>query len=392
MTWLLEVLLGRLPIGWLQLKHRKGRFFAGLGGVAFAVVLVFFQTGILTGLDGAVRRPYGFFRAQVVLSGPDVRSLTEGALVPRRRVFDVRATPGVAEAAGLSVGTVSYKSPGQRTLNLTVYGLEPAALARFTPPEVAAQARALEVVDTALLDTKTRGLPPAFLPASASEPPLLPLANMKLAIVGGFEQGPGFENDGSLIVSSSTFGRLFPHRDPAAVNHVLMAVQPDVDPAQLVAQLGARVPASEARAQRFSDLATFASGQQTTDSPVGLLFGFGAMMGIVVGVVLVFQVLSTEVSDHLREYATLKALGHGDGTFVGIVLEQAAILAVCGFVPGALVATLLHGVVGGATGWPMVISFTRFAFVLIGALVASSASGLVAARKLRTADPAELYS
>ncbi|MDX2012275.1 MAG: hypothetical protein SFW67_18915 [Myxococcaceae bacterium] len=140
MTRLIEVLLGRLPIGWLQLTHRAGRFATGIAGVAFAVTLVFFQTGILTGLEGAVRRPYGFFRAELVLSGPDVRSLTEGAFVPRRRVFEVLASPGVADSTGLSVAAVSYKVAGERSLTLTVYGLEPASLARFGPPSIAVHA------------------------------------------------------------------------------------------------------------------------------------------------------------------------------------------------------------------------------------------------------------
>ncbi|MDX2012274.1 MAG: FtsX-like permease family protein [Myxococcaceae bacterium] len=226
---------------------------------------------------------------------------------------------------------------------------------------------------------------------SGAEPPLLKLPDSTLAVVGTFEQGPGFENDGSLIVSPATFGRLFPQRDPAAVNHVLVALRPGADAPQVLTDLAARFPAVESRVQRFVDLGAFPSRRQTTGSPVGVLFGFGAVMGIIVGVVLVFQVLSTEVSDHLREYATLKALGHSDGLFVGIVLEQAAILALGGFIPGAAVASLLHGAIGGATGWPMVITSTRFSIVLIGALVASSASGLLAARKLRSADPAELY-
>ena len=55
---------------------------------------------------------------------------------------------------------------------------------------------------------------------------------------------------------------------------------------------------------------------------------------MLVGLVIVYQVLSTDVADHLREYATFKAMGYPHRFFLGIVFEEALILGVIGFVPG----------------------------------------------------------
>ncbi|MEM6312279.1 MAG: FtsX-like permease family protein, partial [Pseudomonadota bacterium] len=127
------------------------------------------------------------------------------------------------------------------------------------------------------------------------------------------------------------------------------------------------------------------------EAPIGIIFGFGALMGVCVGVVSVYQVLSTEVSDHIREYATLKAVGYRNRFFSGVVLEQAAILGLSGFIPGALLANMLYGMIAGATGLPMVMDRDRLIFVLVGTLLACTVSGLLAARRLSSAEPAELY-
>ena len=130
---------------------------------------------------------------------------------------------------------------------------------------------------------------------------------------------------------------------------------------------------------------------QTVEAPIGIIFGFGALMGVFVGSVIVFQVLSTEVTDHIKEYATLKAVGYRNLFFSGVILEQAAILGLAGFVPGALLANMLYGMIAGATGLPMVMDRERLIFVLIGTLLACGLSGLMAARRLSSAQPAELY-
>ena len=74
---------------------------------------------------------------------------------------------------------------------------------------------------------------------------------------------------------------------------------------------------------------------QQTRRPTGIIFGFGVLIGVLVGLVIVYQVLSTDVADHLREYATFKAMGYGPGFFLGVVFEEALILGIMGFMPGS---------------------------------------------------------
>jgi DevC protein len=128
-----------------------------------------------------------------------------------------------------------------------------------------------------------------------------------------------------------------------------------------------------------------------TSTPIGFIFGLGGLMGLIVGIVICYQVLATEVADHLPEFATLKAMGYGDLHLCGVVLQQALWLALCGFIPGVLVSLGLYSLLGEQTGLPMALTWDRAATVLAGTVVMCTLSGLITLRKVLTADPAELF-
>jgi putative ABC transport system permease protein len=141
------------------------------------------------------------------------------------------------------------------------------------------------------------------------------------------------------------------------------------------------VEEASARDQRF----------QTTQRPVGLVFGFGVVIGVLVGVIIVYQVLSTDVADHLKEYATFKAIGYPQRFFLGVVFEEALILGLLGFVPGFLVSLGLYAAVAAATGLPLAMTSARAGAVLLGTVAMCALSGAMATRRLARADPADLF-
>jgi len=107
--------------------------------------------------------------------------------------------------------------------------------------------------------------------------------------------------------------------------------------------------------------------------------------------VIVYQVLSTDVADHLGEYATFKAMGYSHRFFLGIVFEEALILGVLGFVPGFLVASLLLTGMAAATSLPLRMTWDMALMVFVGTVIACSISGAIATRRLAAADPADLF-
>ncbi len=391
MSRLLQRLLGRLPIGWLQLVHNRTRFAAALAGVSFAVILVFVQLGVLGALNASVVTPYRQFDADAMISAADASTLTEGSNVPRQWMHQALSVPGVAAAAPLFVGSLDWSREDGTTTALQLLAVDPAR-ADFVAAPLRAELALLMNADWGLVDDKTRGVAPgAFAGVGPASPFTFEAAGRAMRIVGTVSIGGGFSADGYLFVSDQTFLRFFPRRVSGAPSHILLRFDPAADAPAVLAAIRAAVPAEHARVRGFAEAAEEDRRYQTTERPTGLIFGFGVAMGAVVGVIIVYQILATDVADHLGEYATFKAIGYRHRFFLGVVFEEAAILALLGFAPGFLVSIGLYAALSGATGLPVAMDASRALGVFAGTLGACMLSGAVATRRLRGADPADLF-
>lgn len=391
MTALLTRLFGRLPIGWLQLTHNRTRFAAALAGVAFANILIFMQLGFLGALIESIKMPYRMMDGQILVQASDANTLQDGSPLPRQRMYQALATPGVADVMPIYYGRLDWKQPDGTIRTLDVFGVDPNAEV-FRSPALAAARDQLKLADIALIDRKTRNVPKDLIPAIESGTPYTFEANNRtLTVVGTFEIGGGFSADGYLVVSDQTFLRLFKQRMAGAPNHVLVRVASDASVDDVAKDLRAALPEADTAVRTIEQAQDKDQSFQTTQKPIGIIFGFGVIIGGLVGIIIVYQVLSTDVADHLKEYATFKAIGYPQRFFLGIVFEEALILALFGFVPGVLIALGLYKVVALVTGLPIAMSVTRPIFVLIATVVMCTISGAIATRRLANADPADLF-
>ena len=391
MTRLLHRLLGRLPIGWLQLTHNRTRLVAAIAGVAFANILVFVQLGMLGALQGTIGATYSLIEADLLVSSNDANTLTDGSPLSRRILFRALAEPGVAAAAPLYLGLIDWRRPDGSTASLTVYGLPPEATP-FAGPAIRSGFAALAVSDRVLLDRQTRGLDADTLSRLSPEEPLRFEANgVRLAAVGTFALGGGFSADGAMVVSDQTFLRLFGQRGAGTPTHILVTVEEGHDPAAVAASLSRQLGDAPVLVRPVSEAAAADLDYQTTQRPVGVIFGLGVFIGILVGLVIVYQVLATDVADHLREYATFKAMGYPHRFFLGLVVEEALILAILGFLPGVLLSLGIYAAMAGRTGLPVEMTVLRAALIFGGTILACSLSGAFATQRLRAADPADLF-
>ena len=390
MSRLLAALFGRLPIGWLQLTHSRTRFAAALAGVAFANVLVFVQLGIMTSMATATLKPYGFFRADIMISAADANAMTEGGNVARQWLLQALADPEVTAGTGLFVANVSWQRP-TKALGLTTYGVDPAQ-PRFIAPEILAKAGTLQLQNAGLLDRFSRGLTRDEAAAIRPQTPLsFEVSGTTLTLYDTFAGGGGFGGDGYMMVSDQTFLNLFPARSSGAPDHILLQVAPGADPDAVATRLHTLISDKSLRIRSYQAAAAEELAYQQTKRPTGIIFGFGVIIGVLVGIVIVYQVLSTDVADHLREYATFKAMGYRHRFFLGIVFEEALILGILGFIPGFIVATALLTGMAKATTLPLQMTPSMAAMVFFGTIVACSLSGAIATRRLAAADPADLF-
>ena len=390
MSRLLQALFGRLPIGWLQLTHSRTRFAAALAGVAFANVLVFVQLGIMNSMATATLKPYGFFQADIMISASDSNALAEGGNVARQWMLQAMAHPDVTAGMGLFLANVSWQRDAN-TLSLTTFGIDPAQPGLLAP-DIGARIGPLQVQMAGLLDRLSRGLPPDEAAGIRPQSPLsFETSDKTLTLYDTFAGGGGFGGDGFMIVSDQTFLSLFPARRSAAPDHILLRLRPGADADRVSTDLRAQISDKTLRIRSFADAAQQDLTYQQTRRPTGIIFGFGVIIGVLVGIVIVYQVLSTDVADHLREYATFKAMGYGQAFFLGVVFEEALILGLFGFVPGAVVGTALLSLIGKMTTLPLAMTSGMILAVFAGTLVFSTLSGAIATRRLAGADPADLF-
>ena len=391
MNWITRRLFGRLPVGWLQLRHHRMRLAAAVAGVAFANMLVFVQLGILSAMNDVVRTSYSPFRADIVISPSNANTLTDGATLARRVVFQAIAQPGVAAAAPLYVGQVAWERPNVPATSLIVYALPPESK-RFAGAAIAEQLDAVSAPMRAILDALSRDVDPAWAARASPDTPLkFEVDGKAIAAIGSYSMGAGFGWDGSLVVSDLTFMRLIRQRSMGTPSHVLVDLESGMEVAPALAQLRAALSMEPVKVRSFTQAVEDNVSFQATEVPMGSIVGAGVLLGLLVGVVIVYQVLATDVAAHLRDYATFKAIGYSHPYILGVIFEQALILAVLGFLPGLASASAIYALLAHATDLPFGMDVGRSLTVFVGTLMACMLSGALAARRLRTIDPAELF-
>jgi putative ABC transport system permease protein len=202
--------------------------------------------------------------------------------------------------------------------------------------------------------------------------------------------GTSFGIDGTVITSDDNFMRLFPLRPRSEIHLGLLRLRDGSDPDTVRDAMDTYLP-DDVLVMTKTQFVQREKDYWNRATPIGYIFAFGAIMGFVVGAIIVYQILFADVSEHLNEYATLRAIGYKNRFVSGIVLQQAAILAVLGYLPGLGVAWWLYGKAAGATNLPLYITQDRAVTVFVLTLAMCAISGLLAVRKVRRLDPAEVF-
>ncbi|KAB8330357.1 FtsX-like permease family protein [Scytonema tolypothrichoides VB-61278] len=381
----------RIPLGWLQLSHEKSRLLVALSGIAFADVLMFMQLGFQTALYDSNTRLNRVLQTDIVLLSPKGRNMQNLSTFSRRRLYQASSISGVKSAEALYVSFITWKNPQtRRETSIQLLGFNPDQPA-FGLPEVNQQLDKIKLPDTFLFDKGSRGeYQQAIAQIEQGKTVTTEAENHTITINGLFKLGTSFGAEGNLITSDQNFLRLFPGRQAASINLGLVYLEPGYDPQQVATALRAYLP-NDVKVLTHQEFIQFEENYWQTQSPIGFIFGLGVSMGFLVGIIIVYQVLSTDVNAHLKEYATLKAMGYHNLYFLGIIFEEALILAFLGFIPGTIVPLGLYSLTRTATNLPIYMTFTRALVVLILTVIMCVISGAIATRKLQAADPADMF-
>ena len=381
----------RTPLGWLQLSRERSRLLVALAGIAFADVLMFMQLGFQSALYDSNTKLSRALDADIVLVNPQARNTQNLSTFSRRRLYQAQDIPGVESAQALYSNTITWKHPDtQKETSIQVIAFNPDHAA-LNLPEVNQQLDKLKLPDHVLFDRNSRGNYIQTIALLEQGKTIQTEVDRRtVAIAGTFSLGASFGADGILIASDQTFLHFFPRREAASISLGLIQVQPGYDSEQVAAELQSYL-SNDVRVLTHEEYIDFEESYWRTESPIGFIFGLGTSMAFVVGVVIVYQVLSTDVNSHLKEYATFKAMGYRNQYLLAIVFEEALILALLGFIPGFILPIGLYQLAANATALPIYMKTSRAIAVFFLTLIMCVISGAIATRKLQSADPADMF-
>ncbi|MGJ5676162.1 MAG: ABC transporter permease DevC [Nostochopsis sp.] len=381
----------KIPLAWLQLKRERTRLAVALAGIAFADILMFMQLGFQDSLYYSNVRFHSSLQGDIVLINPQSSALLSMKSFSQRRLYRALDLKAVQSVHPIYLDYTSWKNPITGIpRNLLIIGFNPESNV-LKLEGLEENLEKIKIPDVVLYDKSSRQ---EYGPIAANfQQGKLVNAEVRrrLIKVGGlFTLGASFGADGNLITSDVNFFRIFVNRQAGLIDLGLIRLKPGANADAVAKELRKYLP-SDVRVLTKQEYIDKEKGFWASSTAIGFIFTLGTIMGFIVGTVIVYQILYTEVADHLVEYATLKAIGYPQEYLLIVILQEAFILAILGYIPGLAFSLFLYQQARLATLLPVYMSAARAIQVLILTIIMCFISGAIAVRRLRYADPADIF-
>jgi putative ABC transport system permease protein len=378
-------------VAWYQLIHQKMKLVAATAGVVVAVMLMLVQLGIR---QGAMENSVSFTRriqSELVVVSPRTKTIFQSAQFPRRLLVRLAAIDGVMRTEVVYMSLARWKNKWAHIeFPITVYGVNPSDnLLDF--PGIQPFAEELRMIDRFLFDGKSRdSYGPVISDLERDGELETELNQRRIHVIGSIDVGISIGNDGNVFCSHNNFMRVFPGRPSGSIDLGLVQLASNTNVIEAKRQI-ADLLGHEAKVLTRQELIDAEIAFVRKHAPIDFIFGMGTVVGFFIGFVVVYQILYTEVTNHLPQLATMKAVGFTDVYLLRIVLSQAIILSLLGYVPGFWLAIGLYRVAEEQMQMPFAMTAARSVGVFIATLVMCGLSAMIAVRKAWTADPAEVF-
>jgi len=385
-------MFNKIPLAWLQLTRERTRLVIALAGIAFADILMFMQLGFREALFDANVLLHKSLEGDIVLINPQSDALLSMETFSQRRLYQALAVKSVASVHPVYLGFTGWKNPETRKLrNIQVIGINPQDRL-FALPGVQEKLDLVKIPDVVIFDKGSRAeFGPIAAEIEQGKSVNTEVAGRKVKVCGIFELGASFGADGNIITSDQNFLRIFgDERKIGLIDIGVINLKPGTDVEVAKAQIQNYLP-KDIKVLTKQEFVDFEKDYWASSTAIGFIFTLGTIMGFIVGTVIVYQILYSEVSDHMPEYATLKAMGYTQTYLLLVVFQEALILAILGFMPGFGFAMIQYTLARNATLLPIVMTARRAITVIILTILMCFISGAIAVRKLKSADPADIF-
>jgi putative ABC transport system permease protein len=370
------------PLARRNLFHDKIRLMVTLTGIIFAVVLIVVQMGLFFGFTTSTKSVLDHSQADLWITARNTPYVDVAVGFNERKFYRVLATPGVAAAQKYIVRWSQWKDQSGRTESVEVVGVDPNKLMGLPWSVVEGDASQLKQPHAVMVDEIYKDKLGVHKVGEWFE-----VRGYRVKVVG-FTRGIRAFTTAPYVFTSFKNAQDFCIFDADQTNFVLVKAAAGVDLKQLQAELQRRLPDNDVyRTQEFAEK-TSNYWMFTTGAGISVLMG--AVLGLVVGLVVVTQTIYATTMDHIREFGTLKAMGAPNSYVYRVIITQAAIAAVMGY-SMALVVTFFvtHG--GSSAGAPIMVSWRLLVimfFVTVGMCITA---GVVSIKKVMGLDPAMVF-
>src|SRR4051812_43769468 len=380
-----------VPLAWRNLVANRQRLVRSIAGIGFAVLLMLVQLGF----------ERGFFEASLgilheldgdlfVMRATKYRFGSEDPF-PAANLASARAVAGVASVTPLYAAWQHFlwKDPhGEKTYLVQGFGFDPENPV-FSIPELRQQSELLKTPDAVIVDRRSRSFLGMDSGASATE-----INGHPVRVVGSYALGPDFMSNGTVMMSARTYAALLAG-NPDYLKYIpvefgIVKLQTGADLAAVKEALRGALP-GELRVLSKPELEDFERSFQADLSSAGPIFWMGTIVGFVVGMLISYQIIYTDLSDQLPQYATLKGMGYGSAFLVRVVFQQAAFAAVAAYIPAWLLCLLVYHIIGELALLPlsMTLQVPAISFALTLGMCLLSATRAI--RRVIAVDPAEVF-
>ncbi len=384
-------MIRRIPVAWLQLTRGKVRFAVALAGIGFADILMFMQLGLREALFDSAVSLYKDLDGEIALINPQSSSLVGMRTFSQRTLYQALAVEAVKSVHPIYLKTTDWKNPQTRQIrNIYVIGVNPNDQV-LKMPGVEQDIDKINLPDVVLFDRRSRKeFGPIATEFDQGKTITTEVGGRRIKVGGTFVLGTSFAINGTLVTSDLNFLRIFKERKSGLIDIGMISLKPGEKTEVVLKELRKYLP-QNVKVLSKQELIEFEKAYWQSNTAVGFIFALGTVIGFLVGTVIVYQILYSEVADHLSEYATLKAIGYKQTYLLLLVFQEAIILAILGYLPGFAFAIVQYNLTKSATLLPIAMTVNRAIVVLGLTNLMCLISGAITMHKLRAADPADVF-
>ncbi len=397
------------------------RFLVAQAGIMFAVSLVTIQTGIFKGFTRSSAKLISNSTADIWVASDTMVYLDLTLPIPLADLNLAQRVPGVDQAEPLIASGGMWRHVAGDIAPIRVIGFDPQG--QLFKPQNIVQGSESELKEpyTVIVDTNNSSALNVEHIGDKAEVNSLPVqvvgltqGNRSIAsnpyMFTSLESANSYLSSGKTatlscksqvgstdIQCTNTYVQPAENSTPTArplastdpITYILIRAKPGQDLQILKQRLQAAIPNTRAYTRREMRRKTQTYWQERTG--IGYLLGLGATVGIIVGAIIVGQILYSSVSDHIKEFGTLKAMGASDWIIYGVIIEQALWMAVLGYIPGTILCVGVAAWTLASQGILILITPATAIMVFGITVVMCVGSAVFAIQKVTRLDPAIVF-